>query len=43
VLDRPRDRLSLEFEDVKRHVLRELDETLLHRRVPAASVEDFSI
>ncbi len=42
-LDRPRDRLSLEFEDVKRHVLRELDETLLHRRAPAVRVEDFSI
>lgn len=42
-LDRPRDRLSLEFEDVKRHVLRELDATLLHRRGAAVQVEDFSI
>jgi sulfonate transport system ATP-binding protein len=42
-LDRPRDRLSLDYEDAKRHVLRELDKTLAHRRSPTRRVEDFSI
>lgn len=42
-LDRPRDRLSLAYEDAKRDVLRVLDETLLHRRGALGPVEDFSI
>ncbi len=42
-LPRPRDRLSPEYEDMKRHVLRVLDETLLHRRQTAGELEDFSI
>lgn len=42
-LERPRDRLSPEYEDAKRHVLRELDQTLMHRRGPGRRVEDFSI
>ena len=42
-LTRPRNRLSDEYEDAKRHVMRELDKTLAHRRGPARRVEDFSI
>jgi sulfonate transport system ATP-binding protein len=42
-LSRPRDRVSPEFEAAKRHVMSELDETLFHRRSPAARLEDFSI
>ena len=42
-LARPRDRLSPEYEEMKRHVLRVLDETLLHRRQTSAELEDFSI
>lgn len=42
-LERPRDRLSPDYEDAKRHVLRELDKTLVHRRAPPRRVEDFSI
>lgn len=42
-LQRPRDRLSAAYEDMKRHVLRVLDQTLLHRRQPSSALEDFSI
>jgi sulfonate transport system ATP-binding protein len=42
-LARPRDRLSSAYEEAKRHVLRELDKTLVHRRGPGRRVEDFSI
>jgi sulfonate transport system ATP-binding protein len=42
-LPRPRDRLSEDYETLKRQVLRALDATLQHRRSDAAALEDFSI
>lgn len=42
-LDRPRDRRSIDYEDAKRRVLHELDNTLVHRRAGAGQLEDFSI
>jgi sulfonate transport system ATP-binding protein len=42
-LARPRDRLTPDYEEAKRTVLRELDKTLAHRRATASKVEDFSI